>query len=94
MTTKMMRTGSTVGITHSAGDVEQERLERENREQLASDSDMSRSSKSLTPARLNDAILGCFGRLQPSDTLDHLVRYLGTWSGSELRITRLLIMES
>ena len=47
---------------------------------------MSRSSKSLTPARLNDAILGCFGRLQPSDTLDHLVRYLGTWSGSELRI--------
>ena len=50
---------------------------------------MSRSSKSLTPARLNDVILGCFGRLQPSDTLDHLVRYLGTWSGSELRITSL-----
>ena len=47
---------------------------------------MSRSSKSLTPARLNDLVLGCFGRLQPSDTLDHLVRYLGTWSGSELRI--------
>ena len=48
--------------------------------------DMSRSSKSITSARLNDVILGCFGRLQPSDTLDHLVRYLGTWSGSELRI--------
>jgi hypothetical protein len=49
---------------------------------------MSRSSKSLalTLARLNDVTLGCFGRLQPSDTLDHLVRYLGTWSGSELRI--------
>jgi hypothetical protein len=46
---------------------------------------MSRS-KSLTSARLNDLILGCFGLLQPSDTLDHLVRYLGTWSGSELRI--------
>ena len=48
---------------------------------------MSRSYRSLTPAHLNDVILGCFGRLQPSDTLDHLVRYLGTWSGSELRIT-------
>ena len=47
---------------------------------------MSRSSKSLTLAHLNDVTLGCFGRLQPSDTLDHLVRYLGTWSGSELRI--------
>ncbi|KAF8910563.1 hypothetical protein CPB84DRAFT_1672521 [Gymnopilus junonius] len=40
-------------------------------------------SKSLTTARLNDAILGCFSHLQPSETLDHLVRYLGTWSGSD-----------
>lgn len=37
----------------------------------------------LTAARLNDAILGCFAHVKPSETLDHLVRYLGTWSGSE-----------
>jgi len=40
-------------------------------------------SKSLTTSRLNDVILGCFANLQPSETLDHLVRYLGTWSGSD-----------
>ncbi|TFK36630.1 hypothetical protein BDQ12DRAFT_699475 [Crucibulum laeve] len=41
------------------------------------------SSKPLTIARLNDAILGCFSRAQPSETVDHLVRFLGTWSGSD-----------
>ncbi|KJA14516.1 hypothetical protein HYPSUDRAFT_150319 [Hypholoma sublateritium FD-334 SS-4] len=45
---------------------------------------MSRPYKPLTSARLNDTILGCFAHVKPSETLDHLVRYLGTWSGSEL----------
>ncbi|KAG6857406.1 hypothetical protein H0H87_004768 [Tephrocybe sp. NHM501043] len=40
-------------------------------------------SKPLTLARLNDLILGSFASVQPSKTLDHLVRYLGTWSGSD-----------
>ncbi|KAF5359846.1 hypothetical protein D9756_003509 [Leucocoprinus leucothites] len=40
-------------------------------------------SKPSTVARLNDVILGCFGRVKPSETLDHLVRFLGTWSGSD-----------
>ncbi|EKM78827.1 hypothetical protein AGABI1DRAFT_114405 [Agaricus bisporus var. burnettii JB137-S8] len=44
---------------------------------------MSRPSKPLTVARLNDAILGCFGCFQPSATLDHLVHFLGTWGGSD-----------
>jgi len=47
---------------------------------------MSRVSKPLTVARLNDALLGCFVHVKPSATVDHLVRYLGTWSGSELSI--------
>jgi hypothetical protein len=46
---------------------------------------MSRAPKPLTVARLNDLILGSFANVKPSETLDHLVRYLGTWSGSELR---------
>ncbi|KXN86050.1 hypothetical protein AN958_10526 [Leucoagaricus sp. SymC.cos] len=44
---------------------------------------MSNFSKPSTVARLNDVILGCFGRIQPSESLDHLVRFLGTWSGSD-----------
>jgi hypothetical protein len=32
---------------------------------------------------LNDGVLGAFSRLKPSPTLDHLLRYLSTWSGSE-----------
>ncbi|KAF8173042.1 hypothetical protein BJ912DRAFT_88082 [Pholiota molesta] len=44
---------------------------------------MSRASKPLTVARLNDLILGSFANVKPSETLDHLVRYLGTWSGSD-----------
>lgn len=47
---------------------------------------MSRVSKPLNLARLNDLILGCFAYIPPSETVDHLVRYLGTWSGSELRV--------
>ncbi|PPQ69186.1 hypothetical protein CVT25_006964 [Psilocybe cyanescens] len=44
---------------------------------------MSRFSKPLTAARLNDAILGSFALVKPSHTLDHLIRYLSTWSGSD-----------
>lgn len=47
---------------------------------------MAQPPKAITLARLNDAILGAFAHVQPSETLDHLVRYLGTWSGSELRL--------
>lgn len=44
---------------------------------------MAQPPKAITLARLNDAILGAFAHVQPSETLDHLVRYLGTWSGSD-----------
>ncbi|EPQ52793.1 hypothetical protein GLOTRDRAFT_117498 [Gloeophyllum trabeum ATCC 11539] len=44
---------------------------------------MSRTSKPLTLTRLNDVILGPFALVPPSETLDHLVRYLSTWSGSD-----------
>ncbi|KAG5649962.1 hypothetical protein H0H81_001309 [Sphagnurus paluster] len=40
-------------------------------------------SKPLSISRLNDLVLGSFSLVQPSETLDHLVRYLGTWSGSD-----------
>jgi len=33
--------------------------------------------------RIENLTLGAFGNLQPSETLNHLVRYLSTWSGSE-----------
>ncbi|KAI0034218.1 hypothetical protein K488DRAFT_84192 [Vararia minispora EC-137] len=33
--------------------------------------------------RLSDATLGAFARVPPSETLDHLLRYLSTWSGSD-----------
>ncbi|KAH9998938.1 hypothetical protein BJV77DRAFT_1058526 [Russula vinacea] len=36
--------------------------------------------------RIEDITLGAFGNLQPSETLNHLVRYLSTWSGSECLI--------
>ena len=44
---------------------------------------MSRHSKPMNLARLNDAVLGSFASVPSSSTLDHLVRYLSTWSGSE-----------
>ncbi|KAJ7158843.1 hypothetical protein C8R46DRAFT_402399 [Mycena filopes] len=43
---------------------------------------MSRS-KSLSLARLNDAVLGAWSSVPPSETLDHLLRYLSTWSGTD-----------
>ncbi|CAG7852594.1 SubName: Full=Uncharacterized protein {ECO:0000313/EMBL:CCA71460.1} [Serendipita indica DSM 11827] len=39
-------------------------------------------SKSTT-AKANDLILGVFSRLPPSPELDHAVRFLSTWSGSD-----------
>ncbi|SPO36198.1 uncharacterized protein PSFLO_01669 [Pseudozyma flocculosa] len=30
-----------------------------------------------------DRILGCFSNVAPSERLDHLIRYLGTWSGTD-----------
>jgi hypothetical protein len=33
--------------------------------------------------RIEDVTLGAFGNLHPSDTLNHLIRYLSTWNGSE-----------
>ena len=48
------------------------------------------SSKPLTLARIEDLTLGAFANLQPSQTLDHLVRFLSTWSGSELSRRRFL----
>jgi len=42
---------------------------------------MSNSKHLVT--RIEDITLGAFGTLPPSKTLDHLVRYLSTWSGSD-----------
>ncbi|KAJ7022627.1 hypothetical protein C8F04DRAFT_1137596 [Mycena alexandri] len=39
--------------------------------------------KPLSLARLNDAVLGAWGSVPPSETLDHLLRYLSTWSGTD-----------
>ncbi|KAG1798186.1 uncharacterized protein HD556DRAFT_1353704 [Suillus plorans] len=44
---------------------------------------MSRTSKLHTLARLNDTTLGSFSNVPSSETLNHLVRYLSTWSGSD-----------
>ncbi|KAK7058421.1 hypothetical protein VNI00_002055 [Paramarasmius palmivorus] len=40
-------------------------------------------SKPATLSRLTDATLGCFSRFPQSEFLDHLVRFLSTWSGSD-----------
>ncbi|KAF9270628.1 hypothetical protein L218DRAFT_1072021 [Marasmius fiardii PR-910] len=40
-------------------------------------------SKPATLSKLTDATLGCFSHLTPSEFIDHLVRYLSTWSGSD-----------
>ncbi|KAG1744049.1 uncharacterized protein EDB91DRAFT_1246930 [Suillus paluster] len=44
---------------------------------------MSRASKPYTLAQLNDITLGSFSNVPASETLNHLVRYLSTWSGSD-----------
>ncbi|KAJ7104287.1 hypothetical protein B0H15DRAFT_809356 [Mycena belliarum] len=50
---------------------------------------MSSRSKGLTVGRLNDNILGAWSFVPPSETLDHLIRYLSTWSGSDKFFTLL-----
>jgi len=47
---------------------------------------MATTYKPLTPDRIEDMTLGAFGYLRPSETLNHLIRYLSTWSGSEYDI--------
>lgn len=34
--------------------------------------------------KLNDSILGVFSKFPESERLDHAVRFLSTWNGSEL----------
>ena len=46
---------------------------------------MSRLSKPGPIAYLNDTVLGAFVHVPSSETISHLVRYLSTWGGSELR---------
>ena len=42
------------------------------------------TSKRLTTARLSDILLGAAGRsIPPSEPLNHGVRFLSTWSGSD-----------
>ncbi|EEB96037.1 hypothetical protein MPER_04897, partial [Moniliophthora perniciosa FA553] len=40
-------------------------------------------SKPATLSKITDATLGCFSRFPQSEFLDHLVRFLSTWSGSD-----------
>lgn len=44
---------------------------------------MSSISKKLTTQRIDDLVLGAFSLAPTSETLDHAIRYLSTWSGSE-----------
>ncbi|KAH9167835.1 hypothetical protein EDB89DRAFT_1995071 [Lactarius sanguifluus] len=44
---------------------------------------MTTTYKPLTAERIEDMTLGAFGNLRPSETLNHLIRYLSTWSGSD-----------
>ncbi|KAF4571542.1 hypothetical protein EYR36_008882 [Pleurotus pulmonarius] len=44
---------------------------------------MSRVSKPLSLSRISDLTLGAFIFVPQSETIDHLVRYLGSWSGSD-----------
>ncbi|KAF9223744.1 hypothetical protein BS17DRAFT_733490 [Gyrodon lividus] len=46
---------------------------------------MSRPAKGLT--RFSDATLGAFALVPSSETLDHLIRYLSTWSGTDKLFT-------
>jgi len=45
---------------------------------------LTMSKHQLTVARVNDAVLGSLGtRIPQSELLDHAVRYLSTWNGSD-----------
>ncbi|KAK0527179.1 hypothetical protein OC834_003274, partial [Tilletia horrida] len=46
-------------------------------------SSVSRRARVPRAPTSTDQILGCFSRVPPSPTLDHLIRYLGTWSGTD-----------
>jgi hypothetical protein len=48
---------------------------------------MSNTRKSFTVDKLEDFTLGAFSNVRPSETLDHLIRYLSTWNGSECVIS-------
>lgn len=50
---------------------------------------MSRLVKDDALAQLSDATLGAFVFVPPSEVLDHLIRFLSTWSGTELRMALL-----
>lgn len=47
---------------------------------------MSRLGKGSALAHISDATLGGFALFPPSDILNHLTRFLSTWSGTELRM--------
>ncbi|KAF8591204.1 hypothetical protein K439DRAFT_1327939 [Ramaria rubella] len=44
---------------------------------------MPSPSRPYTLSKLNDSVLGVFAHIPESKTLDHAVRYLSTWSGSD-----------
>jgi hypothetical protein len=44
---------------------------------------MSNARKPLIINQIEDLTLGVFSNLRPSETLEHLIRYLSTWNGSE-----------
>ena len=46
---------------------------------------MSRVAKGNAFAHINDTTLGAFAYVPPSEVLNHLIRFLSTWSGTELR---------
>jgi len=50
-------------------------------ELLPAMSQSASSSKAVRPANATDAVLGAFSNVPPNETLEHLIRYLGTWSG-------------
>jgi hypothetical protein len=49
----------------------------------------------MSLAKANDLILGVFSRVPPSPELDHAVRFVSTWSGSDkffmVRISIMLV---
>lgn len=46
---------------------------------------MFRLTKGDALAHISDATLGAFAFIPPSGVLNHLIRFLSTWSGTELR---------
>lgn len=47
----------------------------------------SSSNKPFTLRKVQDTVLGCFSVLPKSETFEHLLRLLGTYGGSELRLS-------